>query len=234
MGETIVSTLRDTWAGYAAVLALALPRLLAMASVLVVGFLVAAGARFVLVRLLLAVRFGAFAERAGLAELLRKAELPAAERLAGTTLFWLLFSGFLLAGLDAALGIETLGGLRDELVTLLPRLVASLLIFGMGLVLATVVGRVALLAAVNAGWPFARAAGGLVHALLVLLAVAMALDHLGVARGVVVTAFALAFGAVLLALAIAVGIGAGPIVGRLLEERLAVRRRPEGDSSSHL
>ena len=234
MGETIVSTLRDTWAGYAAALALALPRVLAMASVLLAGFLVAAAARLVLVRLLALLRFGRFAERTGMAELLRKAELPAAERLAGTVVFWLLFAGFLLAGLDSALGIETLGGLRDELVVLVPRLVASLLIFAVGLVLANVVWRLILLRAVNAGWPFARATGSLVHALLVLLAVAMGLDHLGVARRIVVAAFALAFGAVLLALAIAGGIGAGPIVGRLLEERLATRRRPGGDSSRHL
>jgi hypothetical protein len=234
MGQTILRTLQETWAGYVAALSLALPRLLAMASVLLAGYLIAAAARFVIVRLLRIVRFSRFAERSGTAELLRKAELPPAERLLGSVLFWLLFAVFVLAGVDAALGIETLGSLRGELIVLVPRLVTSLAILAMGLVLANVVWRIVLLAAVNAGWPSARLTGGLVHALLVILAVAMALDHLRVARSVVVAAFTIAFGAVLLAVAIAVGVGAGPLVRRLLEERMASRKRPGDDSSSHL
>jgi hypothetical protein len=69
--------------------------------------------------------------------------------------------------------------------------------------------------------------------LLVTVAVAMALDHLGVAPTIVLVAFAIAFGALMLALAIALGIGGGPIVRRLLEERLAQRARPS-DGSAHL
>jgi hypothetical protein len=147
--------------------------------------------------------------------------------------FWVLFAAFVLAGLDA-LGFETIATLREEVVGLVPRLVASVAILAVGLLLANLVWRIALLAAVNAGWPNARLTGRFVHTLLVILAVAMALDHLGVARGVVVTAFATSFGAVLLAAAIAVGVAAGPLVRRMLEERLAARRGSETDGSSHL
>jgi hypothetical protein len=37
-----------------------------------------------------------------------------------------------------------------------------------------------------------------------------------------------------LAVAIAVGVGTGPLVRRLLEERLTSRSRPDSDGSSHL
>lgn len=232
MWDTIVRTLQDTWAGYVAGLSVMIPRLLATATVVLGGWLIAAAARAVSGRLLRALRFPRFAERSGLAELLRKAELPPADRLAAALVFWLLFLGFLLAGLEA-LGFEALSELREQLVVLVPRLVAAAAILGIGLVLANVVWRMVVLAAVNAGWPRARATGRLVHVLLVTLACAMALDHLGVARGVVVTAFALVFGAVLLAAAIAVGVAAVPLVRRALEERLAARSRPE-DGSSHL
>jgi len=96
------------------------------------------------------------------------------------------------------------------------------------------VWRIVLLAAVNAGWPLARVLSGGVHALLVTLAVAMALDQLGVARSIVLAAFAITFGALMLALALALGIGAAPIAGRTLERRLAARDETRADGSAHL
>jgi hypothetical protein len=233
VAEAILRTLRDTWSGYLDALLVILPRLLSTLSVVLVGWLIAAVARAVTVRLLGWLRLPRLAERTGAAEFLRKAELPAVDRLAAAILFWLLFGGFVLAGLDA-LGFRTLEVLRQEVSSIVPRLIASLAILGVGLVLANVVWRVVLLATVNAGWPFGRPVSGGVYVLLVTVSVAMALDHLGVAPQIVLVAFAIAFGALMLALALALGIGGGPIVRRLLEERLAGRSGPRSDGSSHL
>jgi hypothetical protein len=233
MLEAILATLRETWSGYFDGLRIVLPRLLSMLSVILVGWLIAAAARTLTTRLLGWLGLARLAERVGAAEMLRKAELPPAAGLAGALVFWGLFSGFLLAGLDA-LGFRTLGSLSADVSNLVPRVVASLVILALGLMLANLVWRIVLLGAVNAGWLFARAVSGGVHALLVTLAVAMALDQLGVARGVVVAAFAISFGSLMLALALALGLGAAPIVGRMLEERLAARGQPRHDGSSHL
>jgi hypothetical protein len=233
MAEAILTTLRETWSGYVEGLRLVIPRLLAMLSVVAAGWLIAALARAVTARALGWLRVARLAERTGTAELLRKAELPPAERLAASAVFWVLFLGFLLAGLDA-LGFKTLTALRSEVGLLVPRLVGALVILAVGLVLANVVWRVVLLAAVNAGWPSARLAAGAVYFLLVTVAAAMALDHVGLARPIVLAAFAIFVGAAMLAVAIAVGVGAGPLVRRLLDERLASRSRPDSDGSSHL
>jgi hypothetical protein len=233
MLEAIFTTLRETWSGYLDALRIVLPRLLSMLSVVLVGWLIAAAARAVTSRLLGWLGVPKLAERTGAAEMLRKAELPPAERLCGALVFWGLFTGFLLAGLDA-LGFQTLGTLSADVSHLVPRIVAALAILAVGLVLANVVWRIVLLAAVNAGWLLARALSSGVHALLVTLAVAMALDQLGVARSIVLAAFAISFGALMLALALALGMGAAPHVGRLLEERLAARQKPREDGSSHL
>jgi hypothetical protein len=233
MAEAILVTLRETWSGYVDGLRLVIPRLLAMLSVVAAGWLIAAFARAVTRKALAWLRVARLAERTGTAELLRKAELPPAERLAASTVFWVLFLGFLLAGLDA-LGFATLAAMRVELTVLLPRVVGGLVILAIGLVVANVVWRVVLLAAVNAGWPSARLVGGVVYFLLVTIAAAMALDHIGFARSIVIAAFAILVGATMLALAIAVGVGAGPLVRRLIDERLAPRSRPEADGSSHI
>jgi hypothetical protein len=233
MAEAILVTLRETWSGYVDGLRLVIPRLLAMLSVVAAGWLIAALARAITRKTLAWLRVARLAERTGTAELLRKAELPPAERLAASAVFWVLFLGFLLAGLDA-LGFATLAAMRVELTVLLPRVVGGLVILAIGLVVANVVWRVVLLAAVNAGWPSARLVGGVVYFLLVTIAAAMALDHIGFARSIVIAAFAILVGATMLALAIAVGVGAGPLVRRLIDERLAPRSRPEADGSSHI
>jgi len=84
MAEAILLTLRETWSGYIEGLRLVIPRLLAMLSVVVVGWLVAALSRAVTARVLGWLRLGRLAERTGTAELLRKAELPRAERIAAS------------------------------------------------------------------------------------------------------------------------------------------------------
>jgi hypothetical protein len=190
-------------------------------------------ARVVTAQVLRWLRLPRLAERTGAAELLRKAELPPAERLLASLVFWVFLAGFLLVGLDV-LGLRTLAALRSEASSLVPRLMACLVILAAGLVLANVAWRVVLLATVNAGWPFGRTVSGGLYVLLVTVTIAMALEHLGVARQIVLVAFAIAFGALMLALAIALGIAGAPILRRLLEDRLAERGRPRPDGSSHL
>jgi hypothetical protein len=62
----------------------------------------------------------------------------------------------------------------------------------------------------------------------------MAREQIGIARTVVLTAFAMAFGAVMLAAAIAFGIAGAGLARRVVEEQLAVREKPRADSMSHL
>jgi hypothetical protein len=233
MIEAILQALRETWTGYFVTLQSVLPRLLAMLSVVVAGWIVAAVSRAVIRKLLVWFHLERLSERTGIAELLRKAELPPLERLVASAAFWLLLLLFLFAAIDA-LGFDVLAALRHRTVMLLPRLATSFVIVVAGIVLANFAWRVTLLAAVNAGWPWPRTVSGVVHTLLLTVSVVMALDHLGVARAVVLTAFAIAFGALTLAFAIALGIGGGAVVRQLLEDRWIHRRRPEGDGSSHL
>ena len=233
MMEAILLTLRETWSGYIEGLQLVIPRLLAMLSVVVAGWLIAAIARAVTAKLLGWLRSAASRSAPGPRSCCERPSCRPPSSLVASALFWVLFLGFLLAGLDA-LGFRTLQALGSEVSLLVPRLVGGLAILAAGLVLANVVWRVVLLAAVNAGWPSARVLGGVVYTLLVTVVAAMALDHVGLARPIVRTGFAIVVGAFMLAIAIAIGTGLGPLVRRMVEERLAGRSRPAPDGSSHL
>jgi hypothetical protein len=47
----------------------------------------------------------------------------------------------------------------------------------------------------------------------------MALDHIGIGRAVLLLAFGILFGGIVLALALAIGLGASGVVSRTLEEK---------------
>ena len=147
--------------------------------------------------------------------------------------FWVLWLGFLFSGVSS-LGLTGMDQLTSEFVHFIPRLFVAIAILVAGFVLANFAWRATLLTAVNANLPSARLLSGGARFLVSLLAVAMALEQLGIAQHVVVTAFAIAFGAVMLGLAIAFGIGGGGVARRIVDEHFPDKRDAKDDDVSHL
>jgi hypothetical protein len=233
MAQMIADTVGQAWANFLQSVALYLPRVLATMSIVIVGWLIAALLRVLARRLLRWARFDALAERLGLAAVLKGADLPPASVLAGTVVFWLVFVGFLLSGIDV-LGLTALQGLVVGFGAFVPRLIVALAILAVGVVVANFAWRATLLAAVNARMASPRLLSGAVRALILILAVAMALEQIAVAQTVVLTAFAIAFGAVMAGLAIAFGIGGGNLARRFLEQQFPERPPADPDGVSHL
>jgi uncharacterized protein YneF (UPF0154 family) len=202
-------------------------------SIVVAGWLIAAVLRVLTRWTLRWLRFDVLSERIGLAALLKAADLPAASVLAGSVVFWLVWLGFLLSGVDV-LGLTALQGLVAGFGQFIPRLLVALAILVAGFVVGNFVWRATLLAAVNAQVPSPRLLSNAVRFLILILAVAMALEQIAVARTVVLTAFAIAFGAVMLGLALAFGIGGGSIARRFLERQFPDRPPSGPDQASHL
>ena len=105
-----------------------------------------------------------------------------------------------------------------------PHLLAALMILVVGAVAARFLARSALIGAVNMQIQSARLLSLAVKWLVLLVAVAMALDHLGIGRTVLLLAFAILFGGIVFAAALAVGLGARDVVSRTLERQLPSRR----------
>jgi hypothetical protein len=233
MAEMIAGTVGQAWANFLESAALYLPRVLATLSIVIAGWLIAALLRVATRWLLRWMRFDVLSERAGLAAVLRGADLPPASALAGSVVFWLALGGFVLSGIDV-LGLRALQGLVEGFGEFVPRLVVALAILAVGLVVANFAWRATLLASVNARMPSPRLLSNGVRLLILILAVAMALEQIAVAQTVVLTAFAIAFGAVMIGLAIAFGIGGGPLARRFLERQFPERAVSQPDEVSHL
>jgi hypothetical protein len=233
MLDVILDALRETGKTYLTTVQSLLPRVVAMLTIFVAGWLIAMLFAFVTRHLLGWLRFDRLAERTGAADVLKKMDLPPATTLAGSVVFWLFFVGFLLSGVDA-LGLKAMEGLLSDFVRFIPRLLVASAIVVAGLLAANFAWRATLLAAVNAKLPSARLLSGAVRFLILVTTVAMALEQVAVARAVVLTAFAIAFGAVMLGFGIALGIGGSPIARRILEQHFPERPAPPPDGSAHL
>lgn len=164
-------------------------------------------------------RFERLSQNAGTAHLLNKAALPSSSELLSAFVFWVTWLGFFLLGLSE-LGI----GLQQhvsQLFLYLPRILVAALIVLFGMAAASFFSRAALLAAVNANWPSPRLISGAIRFALVLLALAMAFEQLGLAEETIVAAFSILFGALMLGMAIAFGLGGQHLARRVLERRFS-------------
>jgi hypothetical protein len=210
-----------------------LPRLVLTVSIVLVGWLIAGVMRWVTRSLLARLGFGRLCARQGVTEMLRAADLPEPERLAGTIVFWVVWIGFLLSAVDV-LGLSAVRGMIDDFAAFVPRLGVAIVILVVGFVFANVAWRATQLAAVNSNVPSPRVLSGTVRALVLLLTGAMALDQIAVAQTIVLTAFAIAFGAVMIGLAIAFGVGGGGIAKRILEHWFPEHDKRSADDVRHL
>lgn len=236
MTRSIGDVLATAWQDFLNGVQAFLPHLLAMLSLVLAGLLIAWVLATMMRYVLGWVRFNALADRIGAAAGLRKVGLPAAADLVASLVFWVVWSAFMLSGL-AALGFTGMDALTVGFVAFLPRLVVGILILVLGLLAANFAWRAVLLGAVNANLPSARLLSSGVRWLVIVLAVAMALEQIGVAKTIMLTAFAIAFGAVMLGVGIAIGIGGGPIARRIIERQFPETRdeeRPRPDEVSHL
>ena len=208
------------------------PNRLAALALLTVGVLAAVAIRFTVGPLLRWLAFDRFSERTGISTVLQKGGFRAApSRVLALTLAWLVLAVFVLLAV-AALDLSAAVNLVNEAFAYLPNLLVAGALLLLGSIVAGFVRRSVLIAAVNAGVPSARLlAGGAQVGLMVLFA-AMALEHLGLGRQVILTSFTILFGGVVFALALAFGL-AGRDAARETLERMRARR-PEDDELKHL
>jgi hypothetical protein len=195
-----------------------LPGALVFLVLLVVSIVLAVAVRVVVRRGLQSLDFDRRAEQFGISPA-GMASSQSASAVAASFAYWtVLLMGLLLGltALDASLPSQ----FAVTVLSYLPHLVAALLILLAGTVVARFLARAVLIGAVNMGVHHARVLSVLVKWLVLIVAAAMALEHLGIGRTVLLLAFGIVFGGIVLAMAIAVGLGARDTVGRALERQL--------------
>jgi len=226
MWNMIVSELSQATHELAQEIAHFLPRLLVMLIIALVGWIFAYLAKVILRRALRLVKFDRLSESAGASQLLTSAALPSSTELLCRLIFWITWSGFILAGLNA-LGMVGLEELISRFLLFLPRLLAAILILFVGMLASSFFSRGALLAAVNADLPSPRLLSYAIRVGILLLTVSMAFEEVGIAEETILVAFAIVFGASMLSLAIAFGMGGRDLAHQFLQRRLSKEETKE-------
>ena len=146
--------------------------------------------------------------------------------LVARTAGWLVVAAGLLVGIsafDSALTSQMI----YRVFGYVPNLLAAIVVLLAGSLIARFLARSVLIGAVNMNLQYARLLSAGVKWLVMVLAVTMALEHLGIGTGIIRLAFGILFGGIVLALALAVGLGSKELVSRSLEGEAI--RRPQHD-----
>jgi hypothetical protein len=213
--------------------ALFLPKLLALLTFIVLGIIVGIAIKAGLQRLLKAVGTDVLSERWGIRATLTKAGFrQPLSQVVGRLAFWTVFIMFVLMGVDA-LGLPATAGLMSQLLGFVPSVLAAGLLLLVGVLLGNFFAEATLIAMVNAQVHEARLIANLVRWGVFVFTASMVLTQLGIAKEIVVSAFSILFGGVVLALSIAIGLGGRNIARDVLERRWR-KAKEEHDEMAHL
>ncbi|MEK6682509.1 MAG: hypothetical protein AABY79_11165 [Nitrospirota bacterium] len=228
--HVLLDPLKDFWAGFIVFV----PKFIAMFIIFTGGVIIAWALKLLLLRTLLAANFDTWADKAGLTAIIRKGDIwGKPSDLSGKILYWFIVIIFLMIGLNA-LQIQTIDKLVSQFFLYLPRFFSALMIFIIGYVIAGFVSRAVLIAAVNSGYHYAKIIAEAVRLLLIVLILAMVLEQLNVAPSIVVAAFSIMFGGVVIALAIAFGAGGIDAARKLIEKGYEEQKKKGEDDIEHL
>ncbi|HYN83279.1 MAG TPA: mechanosensitive ion channel [Gemmatimonadaceae bacterium] len=162
------------------------------------------------------IKFNQLLERGGVMDAVERAGSHLnPTRIAASIIFWFVMFTVMLVAANA-LGLQSLANVFSELVSYIPSVIAAIVIIIVGIVLGGFVGGLIMASAggLHGGPTLSRVGKGGV----IVLAVFMALQELGVANEIVTTAFAILFGAVALALALAFGLGNRDLAAQVTRE----------------
>lgn len=213
---TVASTFSERLEQSFALLGEFVPALFGAMVILFAGYLVAKLVEKGTKSLLRRVHFNQLLERGGVMQAVERSgsHLNPAKVIANLVFWVVMFAVLLIAA--SAIGLDSLANVFTELMSYIPSVIAAIVIIILGIVLGGFVGGLIMASAggLHGGPWLARIGRGGV----IVLAVFMALQELGIATDIVTTAFAILFGAVALALALSFGLGNRELAGEITRE----------------
>jgi hypothetical protein len=150
----------------------------------------------------------------------------------GLVVFWSIFVVSVTLAVDA-LAIPGTGRVTDFILYAMPRVFGAGLILLIGWLTSNFLAEGALIAAVNAHVPEARLLARAIRWAVLLFAAATAITHLGIGKEMVLVAFGITFGGLILTLSLAFGFGGRRLARQILNRY--IRRGPHSSETfTHL
>ena len=216
MWNQVKQELMQSTAKFLTEMAHLLPGVVALILALLVSFALAWILAIIVRRVLSGIHFDERLNRWGFASLGEWSPMNSPTRLVSrTTACLVILTGFLI-GL-AAFDAESTSLLVRNVFAYVPNIVGALLVLLVGSIVASFLARSVLIGAVNLNLQYARMLSMGVKWLVIVLSVAMALEHLRIAPGIVELAFGILFGGIVLTLVLAIGLNSKELVTKSFE-----------------
>ena len=226
MWDQIHDVLLQSWHQMMAGVANFLPRLAALILILALTMVAAIILRIGVRRFLRGIRFDQRVANWGFPEVANWSPDQSPTLLVTLLTFWSIVLIGLLVGISV-LDARVTSSIVIRIFEYLPHVLAAVLVLIIGTLAARFLGRNVLISAVNLKLQSARLLSLGVKWLVLVVAAAMALQHLGIGGPIVTLSFGILFGGIVLALALAVGLGSKDMVSRSWEQQTRAEETPE-------
>jgi hypothetical protein len=206
-----------------------------VALILALAISAAAGAILagILRRLLRGIKFDERVERWGFSSIAEWSPARSPTLLVGRLAMWTIIAiGFIIG--VSAFDLTWTSELVLRFFEYVPHVLAALVVLVAGSFIARYLARSVLIEAVNMNLHYAGLLSAGVRWMVMVVAVAMALEHLSIGGGIIRLAFGILFGGIVLAMALAVGLGSKEMVSRSLEREASRASEQSGEPVRHL
>ena len=204
------------WSDFVSAAVIWLPRLASALILLLLGWIVARLARFVLRNLLGRLRLDRLAERAGISKLFADAGFdPSVANLIARVVYWIVLLVFLQAATES-LGLPGMVDTLGSLVAYLPSVLAAALILLLGSLIANVVGDALSALTSQTGVESGPLLGQIVRYVIIVFSIILALEQLGIQTTLLIATALAIIAATALTLALAFGIGSRELARNIM------------------
>lgn len=195
-----------------------LGNLLLVILILVVGWLIAKFIQRLITRLFKIIRIDNIADQIGANSFLSRGGIKQTlAELIGTICYWLVLLIVVVVAVNAV-GLTVAADLLNRIVLYIPNVIIAIIVLALGMFVATFLAATVQTAAANAGIEQAKLLAKIVEVIIVILAIAMALEQLNIGAAVINTLVTVVLASLGLGFALAIGLGCKDLVGRMLSD----------------
>lgn len=205
------------------------PKILTSILILLVGWVSALLVKKIAIKILRALGSDVISEKTGLERYLEKGLIrKKPSHLIGAGFYWLIIFASVVMVFNTW-GLVQVSGFMKGVVSYIPKLIVAIVLISLGHFLGHFLQAFVMSSSALARIPFASSIGKIARYSVVIIAVMMALEQLGIARTIVTTGFAIFAGVILLFAVLILSFGLKDVVSDVIAGRILQREFKSGD-----
>lgn len=186
--------------------------------ILLIGWIIAKIIKTLVTKVLRAIKVDQLSDQINLDSVLAKGGISySLSELIGVICYWLAILVTFVVAVNA-IGLTVAADLLNRVVLYVPNIIAAVFILILGMFVATLLSNIVKTAANNAGVSQAKLLGKVVEVVVIIFAVAITLEQLGIATKIIELAITVVLASLGLGLALAFGLGCRDLAAKYISE----------------